>query len=217
MLKVSCVAISICLSFICCSNSFGSTIDLNSFQKPNIRDFKLTEFVQHLNKEVESKQRAASAINQTDPIVEGKSLDWLNALEKGSQNFLHETIFNSPFEESDLYVFASLGLKKKHLKALVEDAKRFGGRVVIRGLKNGSFKDTISYLNSILQKEHEGVQIDPTLFRKYNVISVPAFVLLNENQYDIVRGNVTARFALSKMRAHGDLSTQANERLGYAK
>ena len=115
------------------------------------------------------------------------------------------------------YIFATLGLKKNHLKALIEDAKRFNGVVVIRGLKNNSFKETIDYLSSILKKEHEGVQIDPTLFRKYNVTSVPAFVLATTDQFDLLRGNVTARFALSKMQTHGKLSAAAKKRLNYEK
>lgn len=82
-------------------------------------------------------------------------------------------------------------------------------------MKNNSLRETIEYLSSILKKEHEGIQIDPNLFRQYVVKSVPTFVLANQDKFDCIRGNVTARFALSKMKEHGDLAGAALERLNY--
>jgi type-F conjugative transfer system pilin assembly protein TrbC len=201
MLKLS-YAASLLIGFQL--NSDASHIDLSAFQTQN--NTEVASFARNLSQELEKKQQSAQTPN------------WLKTLEDNSQKSLMEQHFKMPHnKDAEFYIFASLKLKQKHLKALIEDAKRFGGAVVIRGLKNGSFQETIGYLNRILEKDSEGVLIDPTLFRKYYVTSVPVFVLADEDHHDIIRGNVTARFALLKMKLRGDLSSQANERLTHGK
>ena len=122
-----------------------------------------------------------------------------------------------PKTEPEFYIFATLGLNQKLLKDLITSARNYKGAVVLRGLKEDSFIKTFEYLKQILGKENEGVLIDPTLFRKFEIRSVPAYVLSDGKDYDSIRGNVTAKFALSQIADKGQLKEEAKKVLSYAK
>ena len=122
-----------------------------------------------------------------------------------------------------LYVFITLGMKIQNIHALLVEAKRYHAQVVIRGLKNDSFLETASFIREIAKEESEGVVIDPNLFRKYNIQTVPTFILAKDcglfesskcdSAYDQLEGNISIKYALEKMRAGGDLGAEAKELL----
>ena len=112
---------------------------------------------------------------------------------------------------AELYIFATLSMP--NLKALLQDAQKYGGIVTIRGLKNNSMKETVSELLKITKLDSEGVMIDPLLFKEYQISRVPAFVLVQDNTYDKIAGNFSTRYALEKIASLGDLKAQANELL----
>tara|TARA_B110000977_G_scaffold146445_1_gene185713 strand:+ start:610 stop:963 length:354 start_codon:yes stop_codon:yes gene_type:complete len=55
--------------------------------------------------------------------------------------------------------------------------KEYEALVVVRGLPNGEFLDEVHKLQRIAEGTGTGLAIDPTLFKRFNVTSVPAFVL----------------------------------------
>jgi conjugal transfer pilus assembly protein TrbC len=105
-------------------------------------------------------------------------------------------------------VFASFSMPEATLKQLANDLKKINGALVIKGLINNSFKDTSLYL----QKLGEGVLLDPTLFDKFNITSVPTFIITKENvkventpKHDSLRGNVSLKFALERSLKEGEI------------
>lgn len=106
-------------------------------------------------------------------------------------------------------VFASFSMSQATLKQLAVDLKHVGSSLVIRGLINNSFKETASQL----QKLGEGVLLDPTLFEKFGITSVPTFIIfegdLKDEQppYDRISGNVSLRFALEKVAQEGEIKS----------
>ena len=88
----------------------------------------------------------------------------------------------------DLLVFVSFSMSDALLKTLANQAKEKGGKIVFRGLLNGSFKEMGQKLRAL------GVEalIDPTLFQKHNVVQVPTFL----HKEDKLAGNVSVTFAL---------------------
>lgn len=88
----------------------------------------------------------------------------------------------------DLLVFVSFSMSDDLLKTLAHQAKEKGGKIVFRGLLNGSFKEMGQKLRGL------GVEalIDPTLFQKHNVVRVPTFL----HKEDKLTGNVSVAFAL---------------------
>lgn len=104
-------------------------------------------------------------------------------------------------------VFASFSMPQETLKQLANDLKKIKGALVIRGLINNSFKATSLYL----QKVGEGVLLDPTLFDKFNITSVPTFIITEGDvkaeqipKHDRLRGNVSLRFALERSLKEGE-------------
>ncbi len=109
-----------------------------------------------------------------------------------------------------ILVFASFSMTESALKQLASDLKKVGGALVIRGLINNSFKDTSLYL----QELGEGVLLDPTLFEKFNVKTVPTFIITegdvkaeNTPKHDRLQGNVSLRFVLERAIMEGEIKS----------
>lgn len=105
-------------------------------------------------------------------------------------------------------VFASFSMPEAALKQLASELKKINGALVIRGLINNSFKDTSLYL----QKLEIGVLLDPTLFDKFNITSVPTFIIVEGGlkgeqtpKHDRLRGNVSLRFVLERAMKEGEI------------
>jgi len=88
----------------------------------------------------------------------------------------------------DLLIFVSFSMPFESLKALNLQTQKHGGKLVFRGLVGGSFKEMTQKLKGF---EVE-VLIDPTLFRKHQVESVPTFI---QNE-DRMSGNVSLNHVL---------------------
>jgi len=133
------------------------------------------------------------------------------------ENFTQQTCpvqkLSAPQEEKlpTVLVFASFSMPQATIKHLAMDLKKVGGALVIRGLINNSFKKTAM----ALQKLGEGVLLDPTLFEKYNVTSVPTFIIFEVDlkdehpPYDRLTGNVSLRFVLEKVAQEGKIKSAA--------
>lgn len=105
-----------------------------------------------------------------------------------------------PFQEKEshrnhLLIFVSLSMPKKSLKNLYREAEQQSLPLILRGLKNNSFKETIDAL-----KELEiAVQIDPNLFEEYQVKTVPTFIAIHQKEPLQIQGNVSLSYAQKKL------------------
>lgn len=113
----------------------------------------------------------------------------------------------------DLLIFVSFTMPPASLQQLIADAHLVGGRLVIRGLVNNSFKDTTQALYTLIRESKQGgLMLDPMLFKKFKIIQVPAFVVADHSnlsqpicsKYDVVYGNVALEYALHKIASAGD-------------
>lgn len=108
-------------------------------------------------------------------------------------------------------VLASFSMPQATLKQLAADLKKVDGVLVIRGLINNSFKETAL----TLQKLGTSVLLDPTLFEKFNITSVPTFIIFEGDlkdehpPYDRLMGNVSLRFVLEKVAQEGEIKSVA--------
>lgn len=111
-----------------------------------------------------------------------------------------------------LYVFISLSMKGPSIQSLLEQARTYGATVVIRGLKNNSFPETLSKFARWIKKYKKGVVLHPKLFETYQVKEVPTIVLVGEGEaYDKIVGNVTLSYALDRFSKEGDGHRRARE------
>lgn len=119
----------------------------------------------------------------------------------------------APSNPSDFIIFVSLGMRKETLRQLSEQANRFGAVIVLRGLKNNSLKETIKEIRTVIGSNKVGWQINPVAFTRFNVSTVPTFVIAKGNEvsqqdtkgcappssYISVAGDVSADYALEKL------------------
>jgi type-F conjugative transfer system pilin assembly protein TrbC len=101
-------------------------------------------------------------------------------------------------ESNMLVVFVSFSMPKASLKELSDQCQKYGATLVIRGLHKGSFtktKDKIFEIN----KNGLNLDINPELFKRYDIHKVPTFVLI-KNGEEVCRlsGNVTLEFVKRK-------------------
>ena len=115
-------------------------------------------------------------------------------------------------KKEGLRIFVSFSMPKELLASLDQQSKQVGAKLVIRGLKNNSFKETFEFAKSI---DGQGIRIDidPKAFDEFEVTQVPAFVLNQNNQYDKIVGNVSIVYALNEFVNKGDLKDKAKEYL----
>ncbi len=95
-------------------------------------------------------------------------------------------------KEPELLVFVSFSMPKSSLKTLAKQVNKADGKLVFRGLVNGSFKQMAEKLKEL----GEEVWIDPTLFEKYKITAVPTFIHMGRR----LTGNVSLDYALKQMR-----------------
>ena len=104
-----------------------------------------------------------------------------------------------PEMQNGILVFVSFSMPKAALIELSTSAEKYGAVLVLRGIYKDSF---IATKDKILEINKDGLRlnIDPQLFKQYNVISVPTFVKV-ENGQEIARlaGNVSLEFAAQKL------------------
>lgn len=79
--------------------------------------------------------------------------------------------------QGDLLIFVSFSLPEPVLRALVEQAARSGAVLVMRGFHRNSIKQTLPLVRAALGSHKVAWQIDPRLFRAFDVRAVPSFAL----------------------------------------
>lgn len=127
---------------------------------------------------------------------------------------------------SKIIIFVSFSMPDQSIVSLLQDAKKIHASIVIRGLIHNSFKETFIKMASIVkQADGGGVELNPPIFRKFNIQKVPAIVVLpesemcasekicSENKYDVVYGDIPVLDALKMIRDHGTVSQKIAEQL----
>ena len=128
-----------------------------------------------------------------------------------------------------LKVFISSSMSPELLKTYVRQAKRYGGVLVFNGLPDNSWVKLNKTVTEIVgNEEGVGIQIDPEEFDRFNIKTVPAFVLIKEADlitgtseelvedkiiYDKVTGNIGIEAALRLFAEKGELSLEAQAKL----
>lgn len=82
-------------------------------------------------------------------------------------------------EAKGLVVFVSLSMPAASLDRLIADAERLHAPLVLRGISGGSIKSTAERIERLNAGRKVGWQIDPAMFKRFDVRAVPAFVLVD--------------------------------------
>ena len=128
-----------------------------------------------------------------------------------------------------LYIFVSTSMPKPLLKSYLQEANKYGGVLVLKGLPQGSFKELTKFVidltgnNGNLQEIAANIQIDDEAYEKFKIVSVPTIVLsfdpeYHQNQsatfkFDKMVGNVGVKYPLEEFSKSGELAVQASRYL----
>lgn len=75
-------------------------------------------------------------------------------------------------------VFVSFAMPEPTLQRLVDQTARAGATLVLRGLVNGSIRETVTRMQALIGSRRVAVQIDPEAFDHYGITRTPTFVLV---------------------------------------
>lgn len=74
-------------------------------------------------------------------------------------------------------IFVSFSLPEAKLQELLAEAEQVGAMVVLRGLVNDDLNTTLARISATTKQQGTGLVLDPTLFSRFGVEQVPAFLL----------------------------------------
>lgn len=77
-----------------------------------------------------------------------------------------------------LMIFVSFAMPQPTLQRLVDQAAKSRASLVMRGLVNGSLRDTVARVQSLIGNRQVAFQIDPQAFDRFSVSKTPTFVLV---------------------------------------
>jgi len=132
-------------------------------------------------------------------------------------------------EEVILKIFISSSMGKELLKHYAKEAKSFGGILVFNGLPDNSWNKLNELVTEMIEDNPEVMtQIDPEEFDRFDIKTVPSFVLMREDVwldslqreqkerrvvYDKVVGNIGTKEALGLFASGGELQKEATKKL----
>ena len=118
-------------------------------------------------------------------------------------------------------VFVSFSMPLQSLKQWIISAHQAQATLVLRGLVNNSFKQTIHAVHQLTQKGIGGISINPIAFDAFAIHKVPAVVVIDQSlslkegfqvpkkDFDVMFGDVSLRFALKKIVEQGSVGAQS--------
>ena len=108
-----------------------------------------------------------------------------------------------------LYVAVSLSMPRVTLERLYKEVTKAGGKLIIRGLKNNSFTETVEVVKA-LSDEGIAIDINPGIFTKYRIERVPYFVLISDNGEDSILGNISLSYVLEEFKRAGETKEEVS-------
>lgn len=111
-----------------------------------------------------------------------------------------------------IIVFISFSMPDSSLEQIIQEAEKLQVPVVLRGLYQNSFQKTAAKIFDLVKDEQKGgVMIDPLWFRKFNIESVPAIVVNEDDKFDVVYGQASIKGALKIVAQKGDTAKTAEK------
>jgi len=103
----------------------------------------------------------------------------LEAISKGFdlQNGVQAAAMRPGKAGPKVLIFVSFAMPEATLQRLVDQAARAGAILVLRGLVNGSIRETVTRMQALIGSRRVAVQIDPEAFDHYGITRTPTFVL----------------------------------------
>lgn len=170
---------------------------------------KRMQYIDQAIREADMRKKHAAANTTTAVDLEKlKRMDSVDPQELADRFYSKQM----PKEEADdeLIIFVSTTIPEKTLILLGEQARKVGARMVMRGLIHPlstpkAFEKTVTALAPVA-KTGVNIQIDPAIFKQYNITAVPSFAIGTRSEScesdkcaindDVLSGDVSLDYAL---------------------
>lgn len=101
--------------------------------------------------------------------------------------------------KKEILVFVSFSMPKLSLRELSKASKKYNAKLILRGIYKESFRKTAEKILEI-DKKGLSLEINPKLFKQYEIKQVPTFVLIEGgDEISRLSGNVTLEYAKSEL------------------
>ena len=105
-----------------------------------------------------------------------------------------------------------MSIRDEAIQEIMQLSSYYKIPVYINGLINNSMKDTtLKFIKLFGNESNYGLGIDPNIFSKFNINSVPVLIIECDSTYDKVAGNIPISQALEKVAESGDCSDIAKK------
>ena len=102
-------------------------------------------------------------------------------------------------------VFVSFSMPSLLLEQTLTESARLHIPAVLNGLIDNSMPKTIQRIDALTKVvPNLNLQIDPTAFERFGIQFVPALVVDNGRDFDVLYGNLSLSDGLMRIAGHGD-------------
>lgn len=109
-------------------------------------------------------------------------------------------------------IFVSLSMPNLSLKQIINDAAAYHIPVVVRGLVDNSLKKTVTRIFELVKERNKGgILLNPLWFKRYDITAVPACVVTEENNFDVIYGNLRLQKMLELIATNGTTKKTAQD------
>lgn len=144
------------------------------------------------------------------PNSQAVDQDWIDQLARKRQQDAIDQSKRERKTPTAIY-FVSASIPEQDMREILREADRLGVPAVMRGLVNNDFRSSAAYMLKLSQPDNiGGVQVDPNLFKQFDIKAVPALVVHCATGYDKVLGAKPEK-ALQMIAEHGDCQHEAQE------
>ncbi len=125
--------------------------------------------------------------------------------------FLGYFVMNS-LSASTISVFVSFSMPETLLKETLTESSQLQIPIYLNGLYHDSMPETAFKLMALSQQiPNLNLQIDPTLFERFGIHQVPALVVGNGNNFDVIYGNLSIKEGLMRIAGRGESGFSMHE------
>jgi conjugal transfer pilus assembly protein TrbC len=201
---VTCFAVALILTLLLSSSKvFAQSIP--AISPPAIPPLAKPTIEQLMQEQGQRSREVLGRISNTPSVVQSMpNLPTPKATDIDPADLIkhYQTLKQAPEKKDEgLLVLISLSMPKASLARLVDESARYGFPLVLRGMVNDSWKDTLSAMQSLIGNTAASVQIDPRLFTRFDVKVVPTTVVVSAatERWVAVQGDVSVGYALEKI------------------
>jgi conjugal transfer pilus assembly protein TrbC len=104
-------------------------------------------------------------------------------------------------------VFVSFSMPEQLLEETLSESARLKIPAILNGLHENSMPLTVAKIMALSKKiSHLNLQIDPTAFTRFGIHQVPALVVLSEQGFDVIYGNISIARGLERIAERSDVT-----------